>query len=140
MAMMKALVDADIAARSEEYINALLFNLGVNDVSLGLPSQAQWESDLAYILDAFHTRWPAIKVYVMRPWLQGAPWQAGCNTVAGWIANVVAARSSWASVGPDERVWLEGGDDGASMTEDGIHYSTAGNAECAAQWKTTLGY
>jgi hypothetical protein len=135
---MKALVDADIAARSsEEWIGSLLVNLGVNEAS-SLPSQATWEGNLAYILDAFHTRWPNIKVYVMRPWSRQdiTPF----NTMAGWIANVVGARASWASVGPDERVWLEGGDNGVTMTYDGTHYSAAGHTACAAQWKTVLGY
>jgi hypothetical protein len=40
----------------------------------------------------------------------------------------------------DERVWLEGGDDGATMTTDGVHYSSAGQTACAAAWQTVLGY
>jgi lysophospholipase L1-like esterase len=138
---MKALVDADIAARPEEIITALLFNLGVNDVNLGIPAQAAWESNAGYILDAFHTRWPGIKVYMMKVWYRaGAPAQADLDTLNTWIDNVVGARAGWAFVGPNEQVWLEGGDDGATMTYDGVHYSAAGNAECAAQWKTALGY
>lgn len=139
MATMKALVDADIAARpADEWIGYLLFNLGVNDVAQGLPSQAVWEANLAYILDAFHAKWPNIQVYVARPWYRANP--AGCDTIAGWIANVVTARAGWATLGPDERVWLEGGDDGATMTSDGTHYSAAGLIENAAQWQTVMGY
>lgn len=140
VASRKATVDADIAARATEPIRALLVNLGVNDISGGLPSQAQWEADLGYILDAFHTQYPPIQVYVMRPWMGYCITNPDCDTVATWIGNVVTARAGWANLGPDERVWLENGDGGVTMTTDLIHYSAAGNAECAAQWKTVLGY
>ena len=33
---------------------------------------------------------------------------------------------------------LEGGDDGATMTSDGIHYSAAGLAEVIAQWSAII--
>jgi len=49
------------------------------------------------------------------------------------------ARPGVAYLGHDERVWLEGGDDGATMTTDGRHYSAAGQAECAAQWRSVIG-
>jgi len=35
---------------------------------------------------------------------------------------------------------LSGGDDGATYTSDGVHYSNAAQTVCAAQWMTAMGY
>lgn len=135
---MRATLTSDLAAfASENPITSALINLGVNDSPL--PSQATWESDLGVILDGFRAKWPQIRVYVMKPWSSTRP-IADYNSMATWIQNVVSARSGWAFEGPDERVWLEGGDNGATMTIDGVHYSAAGNTECAVQWQAVLGY
>lgn len=115
-----------------------LINLGANDVS-ALPAEATWKADMATILDAINAKWPLAKVYIMRPWRQGEA--ADCNSLATWIADIVAARSSWAFVGPDERVFLENGDDGATYTSDGVHPTDpAGYLLTVDQWKTVLGY
>jgi hypothetical protein len=138
---MKATVDADIAILNGRQVGKvvnILFNLGVNDVWEGLPDETTWKADVLYILDAFKAVNPDMVAYVMRPWIRGR--DAYCGTLADWIDDVVAARPTWVHLGPDERIWLKGADDGATMTYDGIHYSAAGNAECAAQWQTTLGY
>lgn len=138
VASTKARVDADVAARTEKFLNALLFNLGAAEMAGTMPAQATWEADVGYILDAFHAKYPAIQVYVAKPWRRDQ--DADADTLAGWIDNVVAARAGWANVGHDERVWLKGADNGATMTYDGVHYSAAGNTECTAQWKAILGY
>lgn len=113
-----------------------MLNVGVND--LGVTSESDYETYLAYTLDAVHVAWPSCKVRVAYPWKRGYDTQS--DTMAGWIDTVLATRGAWASAGHDERVWLKGADNGATMTHDGIHYSTAGNAEAARQWKTVLGY
>lgn len=138
VAIMQDAIDADLAAMAAAPAPThILVNLGVNDVAGGLPAEAGWNADLEYILDAFHTKWPSAKVYVVKPWYRGG--LVGCNTVAGRIDTVLSTRSAWAFVGHDERVWMEGGDDGATMTHDGVHVSVAGAAECARQWRTILG-
>lgn len=60
--------------------------------------------------------------------------------MAGWIDAIIADYPGRCYAGHDERIWLEGGDNGATMTYDGTHYSAAGQAECVNQWKTILGY
>lgn len=137
VALMQDAVDADLALMGTPAPTYILLNLGVNDIALGLPAEGAWNADLAYILDAFHTKWPSARVYVVKPWYRAGA--ASCDTVAARIDAVLATRSSWAFVGHDERVWLEGGDDGATMTTDGVHYSSVGAAECARQWRTILG-
>ena len=112
-------------------------NVGANDVS-GVIVEATWKTNYHYIIDAILTEYPTGKIYITKPWRRG--YAASCNTLAGWIDDVVALYSGNVLVGDDERVWLENGDDGATMTTDGIHYSTAGQTEKAAQMKTVLGY
>lgn len=111
------------------------FNIGVND--FGSAIEADWIADVLTVIDACHARWPALNFYLMRPWKRG--FNATADTFAGWIDTIVAART-FAHLGPDERVWLKSADDGATMTTDGIHYSVAGEAECAVQWQTVLGF
>lgn len=134
-ATAKAAVDAELAAKdgTPDYI---LYNLGANDVT-AMPVQATWETNTAYILDAMHAKWPLAHIYLMRVWVQGQA--TNCNTLATWQDNVLASRSAWAHAGPDERIFLENGDNGATYTADGIHPNHAGYVLTAAQWKTALG-
>jgi hypothetical protein len=127
-------IDASIASQPSNHVIALL-SLGVNDFNS--ITEATWISQYQYIVDAIHTRWPAVQIYIMRPWKRD--YDAAADTVAGWIDTIVASRS-FLHLGPDERVWLKGADNGATNTYDGVHYSAAGEAACAAVWKTVLGY
>jgi len=116
---------------------SVLCNWGANDVNV-LPAEATWKANYLAIIDACVAKWPQAKVYLTRPWRRGYAIQ--CNTLAAWIADIVAARPGIAFAGDDERVWLESGDNGAAMTSDGIHYSAAGQAAKALQVKSVLGY
>lgn len=116
------------------YTTALL-NWGVNDAPT---DETTWKTDYLDILDKVHAKAPNAKVYLMRPWMVG--WDARAAVVHGWIDDLVAARPTFAHVGPDESVWLKGSDNGAANTVDGVHYSAIGNTLCAAQWQTVLGY
>lgn len=115
----------------------VLVNIGVNEIGI---EEASFKTNLAYILDALHAKWPLAQVVVDHIWKRGAT--AGCIEMNGWIDAVIAdGRESWTMPGADETVWLEGGDDGATMTVDGTHYSIpAGQAEKAAQEKAAMGY
>jgi lysophospholipase L1-like esterase len=135
-AAARAVIDARLAS-AVGTPNYILYNLGANDVT-AMPAQATWEADTAYILDAMHTKWPSAHVYLMRPWRR--TFLTECNTLATWQLNVLATRSAWAHVGPDERVFLENGDDGARYTSDGVHPRIQeGYVYTAAQWKIALG-
>ena len=115
----------------------VLCNWGANDVG-ALPAEATWKANYLAIIDAIVAKWPQAKVRLSRPWRRN--YGSQCNTIAGWIADIVAARPGVASIGDDERAWLEHGDDGATRTSDGIHYNDAGNPEKAAQALATTGY
>jgi len=112
-----------------------LINIGVND-GASPPTQSVWMADAAYINAALHAKYPAAQIYWMRPGVRdGAAW---CTTLAGWITTAMGLQS-WTHVGPDEQVFLEGGDDYATYTLDGCHPNDAGSILEAAQWDTLLG-
>jgi hypothetical protein len=137
-ASAKLAIDAELAARTDIPAH-ILYNLGVNDaLATGdmTSTEAVWKANVAYIWEAMHAKWPSVIIYVMYPWRQGQ--DADCNLMATWYDALRATRTTWVKQGPDERVWLEGGDDGATMSSDGIHYSAAGIVECSAQWLAIL--
>lgn len=144
VATLKAIVDARLAAWAFETPDFILFNCGVNDMGgVGgvLPDAAVWKGNLAYILDAYQTKWPAVQVYIAKPCKRDKTTQ--CDTVAGWVDEVIAdGRSGWCHVGIDERgaTGLENGDNYVTYTWDGVHYNAAGNEWVAQAWKTVLGF
>lgn len=138
VAVTKLTFDANLAKTTRSAgTRRVLFNFGAGE-ALAMPTEAQFESDYEYLIDAVHTKWPGAKVYLMTPWRADA--SANCDTLAAWIAVVVAARSSFVFAGPDERIFLKGSDNGATYMSDGIHPNTAGYALTAAQWQSAMGY
>jgi hypothetical protein len=113
----------------------VLINYGVNDMA-AMPSAGTWQANYLAMIDAIHAKWPTARIYLMRPWFRTH--DADSDTLAGWIATIIAARATFVFPGPDERIWLKGSDDGATMTVDGAHYSAAGNVEAVNQWKAIL--
>jgi hypothetical protein len=119
-------------------------NIGVNDVGYSapwaLPNEATWKANLASTLDQIITAWPNLgRVYVTLPWKrQPGGDETLFDTMATWIADVVATRSSFASVGDDERAWFKPNavtysDDW--VTEPGVYVhpdTAAGSAAAAA--------
>lgn len=113
----------------------VLINLGSNDtphIHDGSQTQTAWLSDMGIVLDAIHVRWPSTKVRLMR--ILNTSYLTECNTLAGWMDTVVASRSAWAAVGPDERVFLPG------HLADITHPDASGYVLTASQWQTTMGY
>lgn len=136
VANLAAGVDAWITTATAP-VRWALVNIGAVDLADGT-AQAAYEADLAYVLDAIHAAWPACRVRVSKAWRRG--YDAQADAMAGWIDNVLATRGAFAAVGDDERVWLKGADDGATMTYDGVHYSPAGQAEKVSRTLTAMGY
>ena len=130
-----ATVLAGMPAASNAGAVRVLLNWGANDFA-SLPAEATWEANYLTIIDAAVAKWPSALVYLMRPWSQGR--NAEADTLATRIGHLIAARPGVVFAGPDERIWLKGADDGATMTSDGMHYSEAGKVEAAAQWAQVL--
>jgi hypothetical protein len=116
--------------------NVFLINLGIL-VSAG-ETETSFKTNYLYIIDAIVAKYPNAQIYLSRPWSSAQP--ARCNIMAGWIADIVSSRSTNALLGDDERVWLEGGDNGATNTYDGLHYSAAGHAAKVVAVRAVLGY
>lgn len=133
-AQMQAGVDAALASRTDAP-DLVLYNLGANDV-IAMPVEATWKANTLYIWDAYHAKWPNAQIWVMRPWRR--TYGTECNTLATWIADVIALRSSFVHTGPDERVFLENGDDGVTYTSDGVHPNTAGQYLTAREWRIAI--
>lgn len=112
--------------------------LGVNDIYFGTGSEATWKTHYLAIIDAITSRWPCAQVYLAYPWLRG--YDSDAATVHGWIDDIIAARPGVAFAGPDEAVWLKGGDNGVTNTTDGIHISAAGQTAATAAWLAAMGY
>lgn len=121
--------------KSPEYI---LINLGANDaVSVPIMAdEATWKTHMTYIVNALKAKFQNARIYLAQVWL--VSYDSQCDVLDGWIADVVASTGVY--LGHDERIWMKGSDNGATMTRDGVHPSAAGNIECAAQWKIKIGY
>lgn len=138
VASMRATVDSDLAADPRIYENVLI-NLGANELTT-MPTEATYKANLAYIIDAMHAKWPHARVYMMRvPW-RGNEFEDEGETLRAWIDSVFAARSAWAFAGPDESVFIENGDNGATYMPNTPHANTAGNQLTGLKWAQTLGY
>lgn len=114
-----------------------LLDIGINDRA-AMPPAAEWQADFAAILDALRAKWPEIQVWVMYPWARGADAQAA--TLHSWIDTVISTRSDWVHVAGDEAVWMKGSDDGATLTDDGVHPNEAGYEVMATVWLTGMGF
>jgi hypothetical protein len=132
VANAKAGVDAWLATATgtPEHI---CMNFGANDWAV---LSTTWKTDYLYIIDAMRTKWASAKVYLMRPWSRTKDTEA--NTRAADIADICSQRQTFCYVGPDERVFLKGSDDGTSETIDGIHPTAAYYAVTAQQWESLL--
>lgn len=122
----------------------ILCNVGANDVNTTLPTQGDWTTRYLYNADAMHAKYPNALMYIAKPWRAGK--ETNCNTIAGWIDAMIPQRNFLRN-GIDERAVtdggaavLEGGDNGATRTSDGIHPNAAGAVATAAAWQGKMGY
>lgn len=128
-------IAAQIAALSAEFPPSYaLCNFGANDTGAG--ALATFKTNYTTIIDAIHAAYPDCKIYLMRPWVIGE--DAACDTIAGYIDDLIAANPTFVFAGPDERVFLENGDNGATYMADPKHPTTAGYVLTAQQWCKVL--
>lgn len=130
VALRKAAVDVDLAAISIPP-TVILFNLGSNDAFVGdavSGNAATWKANLAYIWNAMHTKWPEAQIWYSETWRQGFDTES--DTLATWYAAVASGRD-YVHKCDNERDWVKGSDDGATMFWDGIHFSVAGSRQKA---------
>jgi hypothetical protein len=118
--------------------NIFLINFGII-TAIG-ETEANFKSSYLYIIDAIKVKFPDAKIYLTYPWSTVAQVGTRPALVKPWIADIIAARSTFVFEGDDENVWLEGGDDGATNTSDGCHYNAAGQAAKIVAVRAVLGY
>ena len=139
---LPARIAADIAAVpvAPKWIVVHMGSNDLNDIDIGVPGkEAQFKADMATALDAMHTAWPNAEVYWARTWRRNYMDEA--NVIAGWIDDMIAdGRTTWLFLGPDGRVWMEGGDDGVTYTVEGVHPNAAGYTLEAGLIETLFGY
>lgn len=120
----------------EHVRDVFLINLGVNDMT-SMPDSSTWVTNYLYIIDALRAKYTNCKIYITYPWK--ANYMAQANIMARWIDVVVNARPTFVFHADDERIWLENGDNGATMTSGGTHYSATGQTEKVAVVRAVLG-
>ncbi len=133
-AQISAHTDADIAATTNTP-DLLMLNTGANDF-LSMPTESDLKTNIAYILDQYHAAFPSMQIGVMHTWRRN--YMAQANIWNGWVDDVIADRA-WCTSGPDERIFLENGDDGYTYTADGVHPNTAGYNLTAQLWMDAFG-
>lgn len=115
----------------------IIINLGANDVT-GNVLAANWDRDTRYIVNAYHTAFPAARISLTKIW------RRGCMTAVGQanalIDQMLIDYAPWLVLGCNEALFLENGDDGATYTTDGTHPNDAGNELEASARFTALGY
>jgi hypothetical protein len=84
-------------------------------------TEANFESNYLYIIDALRVKFPGCIIFLTYPWSANDPTRGA--TIKPYINDVIAARTG-VYAGDDEGVWAENGDNGATMYYDGLHYAT----------------
>lgn len=111
-----------------------MIEFGANDCK-SVQVEATWKAALQWQIEQYHTKWPNATVYVGLPWRSTSSTTilTPINTLCQWITDVVALYD-YVEIGPDKRVWLENGDNGATYTEDGVHPNVHGYLLDGQQW------
>ena len=125
---------AAFAATMTQDPDFVLINLGTNDLAdirTGSLVEAAWAMD--DLLDAIHAEWPSAQARLMRVIRTDYTTEQDLLDDT-WIPNVLASRSAWASLGPDERVFLP------PDLGDTTHPTQVGYQKTGTQWRWNLGY
>lgn len=119
----EAAIDAAIAAATTDP-EFVFINFGYNDAGAGT-IEATFKASMQYIIDAVNTEWGTAKIYLDKGWSSDRT--AGMATINGWLVDLVAINAAKnVYIGLDETIWMEGGDAGATYTDDGVHPNEAG--------------
>jgi hypothetical protein len=141
VAQMKALIDTHLAAITGNIPEAVIINLGTNDLPT-LPDETAWKTNYRYIIAAFHAKWPNAKIYLAKPVrLSATPPSspvAATSTLHQWIDDLIAEQT-YVYEGIDETD-LENSDQYVTYFADAAHPNEAGYAKGAEYWQTAMGF
>lgn len=127
-------IDAELAAVTGGPPDYITINLGINDCPV--TDDSYFTTRLTYIVEKMHAKWSNARIGLMRFWSAGIG-VAGVEYANGLVDAIIAAHA-YCFTGPDERIFLENGDNGATYTIDGTHPTDAGYTLTAIQWRTTI--
>lgn len=130
-----ARIDSDLAAAVGNP-DVVLIYLGLNNVKAAapVPNQVTMETELGYICDQTHAKWPNAIIYLSRIYATADNGSLGVFN-STYIPNVVNARSAWARLGPNLPAILN-----PSLMADALHPNHDGHLVLAAAWRNVLGY
>lgn len=140
-------IAASLAAHPDNHV-IVLYQIGVNE--FGSISQAQWKTNVEFVLQSMHNRWPAAVMYLSYPWKCAPDAQLNCTAdatadlFAGTVNEIIADLSDYVHAGDDERAWFKGhcaeySDDVGNLYC--LHfYRPAGQARKVQEMLTVLGH
>lgn len=132
-ANMAARVASDIAAMDYPPTEIIL-NLGANDFAT-IGDGSTWKTNMTAIITAYHTAFTSANIRIVKAWSRG---YAAEIAIANARIDEMYASYTWLRPGFNENI-LAGGDDGATYTTDGVHYSAAGLALIGAAAAAIIG-
>lgn len=121
-----AAIDADLASHSfSSDVHQYIFFINYGIVRADDETEANFKSNYQYVIDALQAKFPGCIIFLTYPAAGTVPTRHAI--IEPWIDTLIAGETN-VYAGDDESVWLEGGDDFATNTYDGVHYSAAGHA------------
>ena len=136
---------ASIAAELDGTVsNVLWIQLGTNDYGASPITVANFQTYYGQLLDAIHALVPGASIYCQSPIQRISPSSEAANGLGYTLPNYRTAISTVVSTRTSFCTYVEGAAgaivSNANMYTDGIHLTTAGDAQYKAFIKTTLGY
>lgn len=121
---------------------AVLINIGTNDASHPITSESAFKTAYNGIIDLVQAKWTGVPIYCQHIYrADSAQTITNSGIINGYIDDCIATQGAGVSLGPQDDVYIENGDAGATyLSADKVHYALGAHALVAAQWMTVLGY
>jgi hypothetical protein len=137
----KDFINANLAAETDtpEFV---LINMGTNDARAAtITAEAIFKADYHAVIAACQAKWPGVPIFCQRIYrADSAQTITNSGIINGYIDDIVASYATGVYDGPDDEVWAENGDAGATYLSaaDHIHYSVAAHSVLAGLWAAIL--
>lgn len=136
---MKTYMDSHIAdeGTTPEFV---MINIGTNDAAHPITNETTFKTAYAGIIDHVRSEFPGVPVLCQRIYrADSAQTITNSSTINDWIDTVIASYGSGVYAGPNDEVYIENGDAGATYLDtDKIHYKLAAQQIVADEWIDAL--
>jgi len=134
--MMQLYVTANLSAETDtpEFI---LINMGTNDARpVTITGEVAFKASYNSVIASCQAKWPGVPIYCQRIYRSDSETTiANSTTINNYIDDIIASYVTGVYAGPDDEVWAENGDAGATyLGADKVHYSSAANSVLAGLW------